>query len=163
MTTAIQQFQEAGKNIEAGWKGVEAAGGATAEAGGRDRAGRRRPEERQLDRRPRQALSEQLGANKTKYEAAKQNLENAIQNYEAAATAANKLRSELKAKESALPSGNQMKVALTTMADVYHPGTFELGQATSQLALANLQVGHAGADRAARLGESLSKSWERPS
>ena len=157
VTTAIQQFQEAGKHIEEGWKGVEAqAVQQQQQAKAIVQGGSNKNVSSIADRA--KALGEQLAANQAKYTAAKENLDAAIQNYEAAAAAANKLRSELGSKESALPSGNQMKVALKTMIDVYHPGTFQLGQATSQLALADLLVGRAQVlNERARLAASLSK------
>ena len=159
VTTAIQQFQEQGKNIEAGWEGVKKQADqqqqlakTIVQGGGDNKSANSIADKAKV-------LADQIKANQTKFEAAQTNLNSAIENYQAAVSAANKLRSELSTRENALPSGNQQKVALHTMGEVFHPGTFELGQATAQLALANLQVARAQTlNERARLVDALSKT-----
>ncbi|MEA2734749.1 MAG: hypothetical protein QOE14_1200, partial [Humisphaera sp.] len=158
VTTAIGQFQEVGKHLESGWQGVKAQADKQSQLAGAILNGGGDSKVAVSIAAKAKALNEQLGKSKEKFELAQQNLTDAITNYQAAAGEAKKLRTEIAPREQALPSGNQMKVALKTLSDAYHPSTFELGQASSQLALANLQVTRAQVlNERARLNEQLGK------
>jgi hypothetical protein len=159
VATAIQQFQQVGQNLEQGWKGVEAQATQQQQLAQQIlKGGGDNKSTTSLAAKAKQ-LREQIDANKGKYDTAQQNLTDAVDNYGKAVSAARQLGSEISSKGGGLPSDNQMKVALDTLGKVFHPGTFELGQATAQLALANLQVSRAQTlNERARLVDGLSKT-----
>ena len=157
VATAIEQFKKFGGLVEQEWKGVESQAvrlqqlSTAIVQGGDSKVASSIAEKAKT-------LSAQIATNKEAYEQASQNLTDSAENFGQAVSAANQLRSEMMSKESALPSGNQMKAALKTLIDVYNPATFQIGQASSHLALANLQVSRAQAlAERAQLVDRLSK------
>ena len=159
LTTAVQQFQQVGANLEEGWKGVQAQVAQQQQlAQQMVKGGGDAKSATSLAAKAKQ-LGELVNANRNNYETAQQNLTAAIDSYQQAGSAANTLRTEISSQGGNLPSDNQMKVALDTLGKVFHPSTFQLGQANAQLALANLQVSRAQTlNERARLVDGLSKT-----
>jgi hypothetical protein len=92
------------------------------------------------------ALGERLAANQAKYTAAKENLDARSRITKPPPPPPTSCEANSAPRNRRCRSGNQMKVALKTMIDVYHPGTFQLGQATSQLRWRTCRSAGAGAN-----------------
>ena len=144
VTRALEQFQQVGQQIEAGWKNIEQQANrqqqlATAILDGS--AGDIKMRESIAEKG--KSLSEKIKQVQESYAQAEQSLKDAIDHYGEAASAATQLGNDIRPRLGTLPAGNPMKLSLEAMTKVYNPVVFNLGQANAQLALANLQSSRA--------------------